>query len=238
MSSYEYERLKLRLREKADDPTARAVTYVAIGDSVTQGAMQHGVSEYELLYHQVCKRSLQQHYPGTVVNVINSGVSGDVATRAIERWERDVQPYKPDLITIMFGHNDVHEGTAGLTAFLNAIDNLIQLARTHTEADILLLTPCMMITKDNPRIALEHRPLMDQFLQLAEEGILLSYVTALRQYAQEQQVPLLDVYAIGEESERRGEDMNARLANGLNHPDQLFHIELGNRLYNQLIGYE
>lgn len=229
-----YERLNRRLQEKAEDSTTRAVTYVALGDSVTQGVMQQGVYEYELLYHQVCKRSLQQRYPGTVLNVINSGVNGDLACRAVGRWDRDVQPYSPDLITIMFGHNDVHEGAAGLSAYLEAIDELILRARTDTEADILLLSPCMMMTRDNPRIALEHRPLVPDFIRLAEEGILLNYVTALRQYAEQQRIPLLDVYAIGEAMEQRGEDMHVRLANGLNHPDQLFHIELGNHLYNQL----
>jgi len=89
-----------RLREKAGDARARAVTYVAMGDSVTQGCMQADVSEYENIYHQVLKRGIEQHYPGMVLNVINSGVGGDTSQESRSRWERDVLIYKPDLVTL------------------------------------------------------------------------------------------------------------------------------------------
>ena len=85
-----FERLQERLQQKADNVTERAVTYVAMGDSVTQGCMQAGYVEYENVYHHVFKRGAQQRYPGTVFNVINSGVSGDSAAPSRTRWERDV----------------------------------------------------------------------------------------------------------------------------------------------------
>lgn len=97
----EFQRLHERLQEKAADVRKRAVVYAALGDSVTQGCMQGGEFEYERLYHQVLKRAVERRYPGTVFNVINSGVAGDTARRSRKRWERDVLMYKPDLVTIL-----------------------------------------------------------------------------------------------------------------------------------------
>ena len=231
-----FEPLRRRLAEKASHPGAPSVTYVAFGDSVTQGVMQYQIHEYELLYHRICGRNLEQHFPGTVLNVINSGVSGDTALQSLERWERDVQRYRPDLLTIMFGHNDVHAGAEGLPAFIDAIDELIRRTKQGTEAEVVLITPCMMMKQDNERIAQAHREHIPQFVAIAEEQLLPLYVSALRKYAAERSIACLDAYGMWETMERQGIDIHTRLANGINHPDQLFHIELGNRLYHLLSG--
>jgi len=223
------------LRAKAADPGARAATYVALGDSVTQGCMQHQVYEYELIYHQVCKRYLQQHFPGTVLHTINAGVGGDTAMRSLDRWERDVAAFRPDLITILFGHNDAHGGAAGVDDYIEAIDTQVRLAARDTEAAVLLITPCMMMKRDNARIADAHRELVPAFVRLAEDGVLEQYVSALRTYASSRSLALLDAYAMWEEMEARGLDIHDRLSNGINHPDGLFHLELGQRLYGRLL---
>jgi len=238
MAIVPFQQFQELLQAKASDPGARAPSYVALGDSVTQGLMQHQIHEYEMIYHQICKRNLQQHYYGTVLNVINAGVSGDIARKAVERWDRDVAPFKPNLVTIMFGHNDVHDGSDGrdgLASYMEAIDELVRRVERDTEAAVLLITPCMMMKRSNERIIQEHQSLVPQFERLAEEGILDSYVAALRTYAAERSIPCLDAYAMWEDMEREGKDIHLRLANGINHPDPLFHIELGNQLYQMLI---
>ncbi len=223
-----------RLREKAGDVRARAATYVAMGDSVTQGCMQNGVLEYENVYHQVLKRSIEQHYPGTVLNVINSGVSGDTAQESRSRWERDVLMYKPDLVTICFGHNDAHNRQDGIAPFKQAISALVEQIRSKTEAELLLMTPCMMTNRDNKAVAEEHRSLIPAFIQLAEDGILPMYVDAVRELSMELSVPLLDVYAMWEQMERDGGDIVSQLSNGINHPGAQFHIQWGAALEEML----
>lgn len=229
-----FSRLHERLQEKADDPRARAVTYVAMGDSVTQGSMQQGVIEYERVYHQVLRRGIERRYPGTVINVINSGVGGDTAHESRTRWERDVMMYKPDLVTICFGHNDAHGRQAGLKPFIEAIGDLVDRVRSETEADLLLMTPCMMMKRDNERVAEVHKPLVPAFVQLADDGVLPQYVGAVRELAAARGIPCFDVYAIWEQMEREGIDTNARLSNGINHPEPEFHVEWGKALEDKL----
>ncbi|MFD0714489.1 SGNH/GDSL hydrolase family protein [Paenibacillus sp. GCM10027626] len=228
-------RLRKRLREKAQDARERAVTYVALGDSVTQGCMQAGVLEYERVYHQVLWRGTHRRYPGTVFNVINSGVGGDTLQASRSRWERDVLHYKPDLVTICFGHNDAHGGMDGIGPFVRELGDLVRRIRTETEAEILLMTPCMMMNRDNDRIAEEHKPLVPAFLKLAEEGVLSRYVEALKQFALREDIPLFDTYAMWEDMERGGMDITSRLSNGINHPDAEFHLEWGKALEEILL---
>lgn len=93
------------------------------------------------MYHQVLRRGVEERYPGTVINVINSGVSGDSIVPSRSRWERDLFMYKPDLVTICFGHNDAHNREEGLPAFVQSISELITRIRQETEAEVLLMTP-------------------------------------------------------------------------------------------------
>ncbi|MFD0696613.1 SGNH/GDSL hydrolase family protein [Paenibacillus sp. GCM10027628] len=229
-----FERFHRRLLEKAENASARAVTYVALGDSVTQGCMQDGIIEYESVYHHVCKRRIEQRYMGTVLNMINSGIAGDTAAASRSRWERDVLLYKPDLVSIFFGHNDAHGGKEGIAPYIQAISDFVDLIRAETEADIVVITPCMMMKRDNVRIAEVHKPLIPQFVKLAEEGHLLSYTEALRQFAWGRGIPCLDAYGMWERMEREGIDIHARLSNGINHPDPEFHVVLGAALEKTL----
>ena len=233
-----FERFRMRLQEKADRPAARPVTYVALGDSVTQGCMEEGVVEHERVYHQLLRKRIAERYPASILNVINAGVAGDTAVRSRERWDRDVIRYQPDLITIKFGHNDAHGGEQGLADFIGAIGDLVSLIRTNTEADLLLLTPIMMMKRDNPRISPKHRHLVPAFLKLHEEGHLRMYVEALRSFARDTGLPLLDVYAMWEQMEQAGEDIHNRLANGINHPDRSFHERLAEALELKLFAEE
>jgi len=231
-----FERLRERLREKAEHPAARAVTYVALGDSVTQGCMGYGVVEYESVYHQALRRRMERRFPRTVVNAINSGVEGDSADASRQRWDRDVFLYQPDLVTIGFGLNDAHAGPAGLDRFIHAIRDLVVGLRARTDADIVLFIPGMMMKRDNERIHPEHRAAVPGFLQVAEEGYLLLYIEALRKVAREMDLPYVDSYRIWEKMEEDGIDIHTRLANGINHPDPAFHEELAEHFENTIFG--
>ncbi|MEF3305973.1 SGNH/GDSL hydrolase family protein [Paenibacillus sp. GYB003] len=227
---YDFKRFRDRLQEKADNPAARPAIYVAMGDSVTHGIMEDGVVEHERIYHQLLRKRVAKRFPNSILNVINSGVSGDTAVRSRERWAHDVICYKPDLVTIKFGLNDAHGGPAGVEPYIGAIRDLVRLVRSETEADLLLLTPSMMMKRDNPFISEGHRRHIPAFTKLYEDGHLLRYVEALRAYAAEDGLPLLDVYAMWEKMEAEGVDIHTRLSNGINHPDRPFHEELAEAL--------
>jgi acyl-CoA thioesterase-1 len=222
-----FERFKSRLQEQnADYSQGRAVTYVAIGDSVTQGCMEPNVIDHEHVSHQVLKRCILQRFPLAVFNVINSGISGDKAEASRSRWQRDVLMYQPDLVTISFGANDSHGGIEGLPSYIQAISDLINELRNETQADIVLLTPSMMMKQDNVNIPDCYRPLIPDFLNTYQEGYLQSYVEALRKLATQKNVALVDIYKIWKDMESNGVDIHFSLSNGLNHPDRKFHEQI------------
>lgn len=223
---HQFERLHERLREKSEQVDARPVTYVAFGDSITHGAMEADVYEHEQLYHQLLRHRLLGRYPSTVINVINSGVSGDTAVGARQRLERDVLSYRPDFVTILFGANDAHSGPAGLYSFRETMLTVIRSIQSATDADILLMTPPMLAKHDNPAIHTVHRDLIPGFFDTELGGYTRQYVDALHDIARETRVPIVDIYAMWARMEETGVDIHTRFANGLNHPDRAFHAEL------------
>ncbi|RXZ79898.1 SGNH/GDSL hydrolase family protein [Paenibacillaceae bacterium] len=229
-----FERFHQRLLDKQQDVRARPVTYVAFGDSVTQGCMEYGVIEHEQVYHHFLKQHIVNQYPSTILNVINAGVSGDTAVNSEQRWHRDLVAYNPDLITLAFGVNDCHQGRAGLKPYLKAIDKLIGIISRQTEADLLVLTPSMMMSRDNLHIHPQDRGVLPRFTETAESGYLQMYVDELRMYLDKEKIPYFDVYEMWEQMKQAGKDVHERLANGINHPDRAFHAELGEQLYKYL----
>jgi acyl-CoA thioesterase I len=231
-----FTRLHDRLSGKAADVTARPVLYVAFGDSVTQGCMEYGTVEHESVFHNLLKKAVDKRFPHSVFSVINSGVSGDTASASRSRWNRDLLMFQPDLVTIGFGVNDAHEGEKGLGTYVESMRELIESVRTQTSADILLLTPNMMIKRDNANVDDRDRPALPLFLKTAEEGFLDAYTESLRELAKQEQVECFDQYDWWVRLERQGVDIHTRLVNGINHPDRDCHRELAEGLEACLFG--
>ena len=80
------------------------VRIVCIGDSIT-GVYYH--SGGRRAYPEMLQVALRQHYPQAQISVHNAGISGDTTTGGLKRLERDVLAHKPQLVTIMFGMNDL-----------------------------------------------------------------------------------------------------------------------------------
>lgn len=71
-------------------------TLVAFGDSLTYG--------YGVLDHIAFTACLKKDFPKW--RIINKGVNGDTTREALERLERDVFIFKPQIVFIFFGSND------------------------------------------------------------------------------------------------------------------------------------
>ncbi|OAS13476.1 SGNH/GDSL hydrolase family protein [Paenibacillus oryzisoli] len=225
-----FARFHKRLKEKADDVRARPVTYVAFGDSVTQGCMEYAAIEHEQVYHNLLKKRIVQRYPTTILNVINAGVSGDTAVKSEPRWQPDVIAYQPDLVTIGFGVNDCHAGEAGLEPYLEKMDAFVRTVKRDTEADLLVLTPNMMMMHDNDTIHANDRVVLPRFSDTSEKGYLQLYTHALRAYLQQEKLAYVDIYALFEARLLEGQAPHARLANGINHPDRELHAQMAERI--------
>ncbi|OGV73874.1 MAG: hypothetical protein A3K19_10980 [Lentisphaerae bacterium RIFOXYB12_FULL_65_16] len=217
------ERFRQRIQEKAAQPNTASVVIVAIGDSVTMGAMELGRFDFDGVYHQRLKRLLEQRYPATAFSVINSGVNGDSAAGGLARIDRDVIRYQPDLVLIAFGLNDSGGGLAGAVRFRETLSEIIRRVRQGTPADIIVLTPSFMNTRDSAKVAPEHRQHVEDFIRRQTTGVLAAYAEAIRETARQAGLPLADVYAAWEQLAARGVDTTALLANGLNHPTREAH---------------
>jgi lysophospholipase L1-like esterase len=212
-------RFHRHIQEKILDRSARAPLIVALGDSVTQGVAAVDQFLHAEVYHRQFAYLLEIKYPTCVFNTINAGVDGQRAPDALERLERDVFPHRPDLLLVAFGLNDaVRGGLEKLDDFEGAIEAILLRTRLNAECDIILLTPNMMLTKDNSSVAPQHRRLVPLFLDIQNQGVLAAYAQCLRRIGRDQRLPVADVYAAWEALARNGTDTTAMLSNGLNHP--------------------
>jgi len=90
---------------------------ICFGDSLTYGTGASSGKDYPSQLSQMISRP-----------VINAGVPGDTTARALQRLERDVLAYAPDIVLITLGGNDLKNGIAKNVAFdnLRAIVEAIQ----------------------------------------------------------------------------------------------------------------
>lgn len=91
---------KTRAKLAAHEPAK----IVCLGDSVT-GIYYHtgGLRAYP----EMIGVGLKLLDPESKITVINAGISGNSTADALNRLEKDVLDHKPDLVTVMFGLNDI-----------------------------------------------------------------------------------------------------------------------------------
>lgn len=106
--------------------------------------------------------------------MINAGISGHTTVNGLARLERDVLSHRPDLVTIMFGLNDMTR--VPLEAYRSNLKEMITRCRA-IGAEVVLATP-------NNVIDSEGRP----------TAKLVEYCDAMRAVGREERVPVSDVY--------------------------------------------
>lgn len=82
--------------------SGNALVIVAIGSSSTNGV---GASDPAHTYPAVLTEELRRRWPQLAVTVINKGVSGEMASQMLARFERDVLPSRPQLVIWQTGTN-------------------------------------------------------------------------------------------------------------------------------------
>ena len=71
-------------------------TFVFCGDSIT----------HQCLYTQYVEDFFYTRYPERKIRFHNSGIGGDRAFDALQRFDRDIAAYKPKYVTVLLGMND------------------------------------------------------------------------------------------------------------------------------------
>jgi lysophospholipase L1-like esterase len=226
-----------RIAEKTKDRSTAPVVIVALGDSVTQGVAEVDHLLGAETYHQVLLRLLERQYPLCTFSVINAGVDGSSAEGSLDRLHRDALHHLPDLLIVGFALNDATcGGFEYRETYKAALRTIIERARAETKADILLLTPNMMVTRPNDAVHETHLGLVERFIAVQADGVLPSYAEAIREVGAETGVPVADVYAEWEKMAQAGQDTTAMLSNGLNHPDAERHKLAAETILQKLVG--
>lgn len=212
-----------RIHEKALRVDAAPVMIAALGDSVTQGVMEHHQLDSEGVYHRLVQRELEAFYPTTTFSTINAGVSGSNAVQGRERLDRDVLGHQPDLVLVAFGLNDSLGGEEGLPLFADALEGIVSRIRRETRAGVILVTPPFMARRRNFRIHPDHEVFADDIIRAQTSGVLAKYAETIRRVAVAHTVVLADVHREWERMDAEGLDTDMWLINGLNHPDRRGH---------------
>ncbi|HTE17111.1 MAG TPA: SGNH/GDSL hydrolase family protein [Armatimonadota bacterium] len=156
---------------------------VTLGDSITQGGGQPGG------YVWLMDQYLQVLYPRHRIEIVNAGISGHKSNDMLARFQRDVLAKKPDLVTISVGINDIWHGfepghPAGygprrvpLEDYRRNVESMIQ-AALNADARVVLFTTTIF----------EDEPGSIRNLRAA------AYNDALRDLAEEYDLPVADQY--------------------------------------------
>jgi acyl-CoA thioesterase I len=181
-------------RTRSDLEAGAGVTIVAFGDSITAGfAVRRGFPSF-------WKQMLAEKYPDAVVEMINSGISGDTSMDGLARLDWAVLAYEPDLVTINFGINDSVLGLGQEEFEMNLVE-MVRRIRAGPGSEILLLSSQPLETPPYDRLVLD-------------------YYQALERVAKEMDVGFVDVYGAWMRQVKEGTPLSSFIIPGLDHPNE------------------
>lgn len=149
--------------------SGKPIKVVCFGDSVT-GVYYHSGSRRA--YTDMLGLALQRVSGNTNVVMINAGISGHTTVNALARIDRDVLAHKPDVVTVMFGLNDMTR--VSLDDYRANLKTIVAKCRS-AGAEVVLATP-------NNVIDTASRP----------TNKLVKYCDVVREVSRELSVPLCD----------------------------------------------
>ncbi len=190
---------------------SQSVVYVALGDSVTAGWLEHGVLDSEAAYPSLFRRKLASLFPHAMISVVNSGLGGDGSDGLLSRLERDCLRYAPQLVTVCVGLNDARKGREYVQTFSENLRQIIGKVK-DSGAELILLTPN---TRGDA---------------MQDDGTVTEFIRAIRAVARETDTPLADVHAIYQGAIRMGADPADLLSNRVSHPTREGHQIFANAL--------
>ena len=239
-------KIKELLKEKqSDNRISKPITIAFLGDSITQGCFEcyltspdslENVFDYKSAYSTRVKEILNMLYPSVQINIINSGIAGDSAEGGLNRFERDVLAYNPDLVVISFGLNDAacggKEGRASYTAALEKMFVLL----SEKGIDTLFLTENVMNTHVSPHLHDKmFVDLAERFADIQNNGLVKEYFEAARSVCAEYGVKVCDFYSVWEKAEMIGINTTELLANKLNHPIRELHYYIAAKIVEAIL---
>ena len=202
------------------------ITIVALGDSVTHGALWGDEINYETVYWNILRKKILNVRNYVPVNVINAAIGGTSANGAVKRLEKQVLNHNPDLVIVCFGLNDVN-GT--LENYLSSLKIIFEKC-TASGADVIFMTPNMLntyVSEDTEERYMKYAAVTADF---QNNGRMDLYITSAVNLAREMGITVCDCYSKWKKLSET-EDINMLLSNRINHPTQEMHNLFADMLF-------
>jgi lysophospholipase L1-like esterase len=212
----------------------KEITVVAFGDSTTATRDTVDRVYVQRLADLLAKQDL-------AVRVINAGIRGNTTEDGLKRFEKDVLARDPDHVIIQFGLNDsaidVRDGKTEPRSSLESFEkNLAHFVRTLKSKGVkaILMTPNAMIWTDKLK-EVNGMPPYDTEDPWGLNVMNARYAAAVRNVAEDNAVPLVDIYRYFEEYDRvEGQRAADLLLDGM-HPNDTGHHLIASLLSKQIL---
>jgi len=127
---------------KQNDP----VIWLFTGDSITQGAKHtNGYRCYPEIFSERVRWEMRRKHDF----VINTGISGDTTQNIINDFQRRIQQFNPDVVSLMIGTNDCAYPSVTQKSFEKNLGELIDKIRALKMIPVLH-TPNVILLKEDP----------------------------------------------------------------------------------------
>ena len=173
----------------AGPPRLRSTRVMTFGDSLTFGSTLLGTDPYDFVfptataYPTVLGQLLSARYTDQTVTVLNRGLIGEQAWRALPRLAATFAADRPEVVVLLEGYNDVRVAGNDVIGIANAVAGMTELAaearRRGARVFICTLTPGKPGRVQIPASTLE--VINDRFRQIArgEGAVLVDLYSAL-----------------------------------------------------------
>ncbi|MHC4122619.1 MAG: SGNH/GDSL hydrolase family protein [Planctomycetota bacterium] len=135
-------------------------TIVFTGDSITDAQRENpAYNPFGFGYVSFTANILLARYPHLNLNIINTGVSGNTIRDLKNRWRQDCIIYKPDVLSVLIGINDVCrqyqpekiDGAVYIDEYKSTYSLLLSQVRKECGSRLILIEPFMFCSsQQNP----------------------------------------------------------------------------------------
>jgi lysophospholipase L1-like esterase len=219
------------------------VTVAFLGDSVTQGCFElyhpsenaiETVFDYSEGYPYKFVQLLKEVCPAAQVNLINSGISGGWAENGLERLDRDIMKFSPDLLVVSFGLNDCMRGKEYLPQYAEALEGIFK--RAAEKMPVIFMTPNMMCSRETYTTDGTYAGSYAACAQKQNDGTASAFMQTAIETAKKCGVYVCDCYKKWTALNEAGVDTTALLANHCNHPVRDMHWLFAWSLFETVFG--
>ena len=236
-----------KIKNKQKDIHGNApITIAFLGDSVTQGCFElykTGSESFETEfrveegYHTKLRALLQMLYPSVPVNMIHAGISGNTAQQGLERVQRDVCTYNPDLTIVCFGLNDSCRGADRLEGYIADLRKIFHKLKA-CDSEIIFMTPNLMADQVSDEVTDEYtRNVYKNMIERAGNSLEI-FLEHAKVLCAKENIPVCDCYKTWKSLKDNDVNVIRLLANRINHPIEKMHWLFAIMLLKQIFEEE